>query len=210
MKKILYIGIVTLMLLPAIAAAQTSLSTVTNVSGTAVPAGQTEFNTTTAAETPPSYVLLAPLPCVGTTNGTTCTNGTNGGSLITSIAIQGYLVYLFKLMIALTVFLAVIMTIYGGFKYMTTEAVSGKGDAKKTIEDAIYGLLLALASYLILYTINPNLVNISSVAIPKLNVATTTVNLNGNYSASNNSPTQTTQQQSTPAAEESPSYNYGE
>jgi hypothetical protein len=125
-----------------------------------------------------SYVLLTPLPCVGVTNGgssgTTCTSA-NGSSEITSIGLQGYLVYVFKLVVALAVFLAVIMTIFGGFKYMTTEAVTGKGDARATIEHAVYGLLLALASYLILYTINPDFVNISNVAVPKLNVAVTSI-----------------------------------
>lgn len=148
-----------------------TLSPIAVFANTAVPAGQSEFDTSAAAQTSPSYVLLTPLPCVGVSNGTTCTGGANGSSQIKQIGIQDYLLYVFRLAIALTVFLAVVMTIWGGFKYMTTEAVLGKGEARKTIENAVLGLLLALASYLILYTINPNLVNLSKVAVPKLNVA---------------------------------------
>jgi hypothetical protein len=74
------------------------------------------------------------------------------------------------LVIALAVLLAIIMTIWGGFKYMTVESVTGKSGARKTIQDAVTGLLLALASYLILYTINPDLVNLANVNVPKLNV----------------------------------------
>jgi len=144
----------------------------------AVPA-VTFAQTTTGSST--SYVLLTPLPCVGVTNGgnsgTTCVT-TNGTSEITSIGLQSYLIYLFKLLIALAVFLAVVMTIVGGFQYMTTEAITGKTAARATIEHAVEGLLLALASYLILYTINPNFVNISKVAVPKLNLQVTSINPN--------------------------------
>ncbi len=161
MKKIFYTLILALTFSPV-------LVPVAVFADTAVASGTPEFGAPKSV----SYVLLTPLPCVGVTsgqNGTTCTTS-NGSSEITSIGIQGYLLYLFKLLIALAVFLSVVMTIFGGFKYMTTEAVMGKSDARKTIEDALKGLLLALASYIILYTINPNFVNISKVAVPKLNV----------------------------------------
>jgi hypothetical protein len=156
LQKIIQAGILTLALSPVAAFAQT----------TAVPAGTSEFGATTQV---PSYVLLAPIPCLGTNGstdpGTTCVNGQ-----VTSTSIQGYLIYVFKLIIALAVLLAIIMTIWGGFKYMTVESVTGKSGARKTIQDAVTGLLLALASYLILYTINPNLVNLANVNVPKLNV----------------------------------------
>lgn len=52
--------------------------------------------------------------------------------------------------------------IFGGIKYITSAGnPSGQGDAKKWIQDAILGLLLLLGSYLILNTINPDLVNIN-------------------------------------------------
>jgi hypothetical protein len=38
---------------------------------------------------------------------------------------------------------------------MTTEAVGGKSDAKNKINNAIFGLILALSSFLLLKTINP-------------------------------------------------------
>jgi len=189
MKKIIYTILLSAItfspvILPSATFAQTQ---------TAVAPGSSEFG---PAATPPNYTLLAPLPCVGTSNGTTCTN-VNGSSQVTSISLQNYLIYLFKLLIAVAVFLAVIMIIFGGFKYMTTEAFSGKSDARATIEHAVEGLLLALASYLILYTINPNFVNISNVAIPKLNVSATstapsqvvTVDGSGNCHAAGQIPT---------------------
>jgi len=54
--------------------------------------------------------------------------------------------------------LAVIMIIWGGIQYMSTDAISGKSEAKNTIQNAIWGLLLAISAWLILNTINPDLV----------------------------------------------------
>jgi hypothetical protein len=46
-----------------------------------------------------TYTLLTPLPCVGASQGSTCT-GSGSGSQITSINFQDYLVYIFKLAIS--------------------------------------------------------------------------------------------------------------
>ena len=51
------------------------------------------------------------------------------------------------------------MKVVGGFQYVTSAGDSGRiAKAKKRIVDALTGLLLALGSYTILYTINPDLV----------------------------------------------------
>ena len=68
-------------------------------------------------------------------------------------------------MIALAVVLAVFMITVGGFEYMLSGAADTKSDAKKKIEDAVWGLLLALVAYLLLYTIDPNLVSPSNLCI---------------------------------------------
>ena len=62
--------------------------------------------------------------------------------------------------VAAAAVLAVLMIAWGGVEYMTTEAFQGKSDAKNKIWNAIFGLLLVLASYLILWTINPNIINL--------------------------------------------------
>jgi hypothetical protein len=54
---------------------------------------------------------------------------------------------------------AVIMIMIGGFTYITSAGNSSRTtEAKKIITDAIAGVFLALISYLLLYTINPDLV----------------------------------------------------
>ena len=69
-----------------------------------------------------------------------------------------FLTNVFNFGIAAAIALALIMIIWGGIEYMTTDSWNGKEDGKTKIQDALYGLGLALVSYLILYTINPCLV----------------------------------------------------
>lgn len=92
------------------------------------------------------YQLLAPLPGYIET---TKEDKTTAGPYIEGI---------FTLVIALAGGLAVVKIIFGGIKYMSTDAFSGKSEARGTIENAIWGLLLAISAWLILYTVNPNLV----------------------------------------------------
>jgi len=71
---------------------------------------------------------------------------------------------LFKLIIGAALAAAVVRIFYGGFIYATTESISGKGGAKDIIKNAIYGLLLILSAWLIIYTINPALLNFTLFA----------------------------------------------
>ena len=99
------------------------------------------------------YCLLEPLP-IGT-------SGTNFAYVDQSTSLASYLNVIFKILLGVIGVLAVIMIIVGGVNYMTTDAIGGKESGKETITMAIGGLILALGSYLILTTINPDLVSLS-------------------------------------------------
>ena len=109
------------------------------------------------------YNLLAPLP------------NPEGGEL-SNIDVSGdnalgqYLNIIIKLAIGLAAVLAVVMIVMGGIQYMTTELVSGKEDGKRRITNAVLGLLVALGAWLILYTINPNLLS-TTLVIPKTQIS---------------------------------------
>ena len=95
-----------------------------------------------------SYCLLAPLPSIG-----------DGSGLVNvSTGFGDYLTGIIKLVMGLIGVFAVLMVIIGGIEYMSTVNVGEKEGAKSRILNAIFGLVLALASYLILNTINPKLV----------------------------------------------------
>ena len=82
------------------------------------------------------------------------------GDTVFSNTIEVYLQNIFTFGIALAGGLAVIRIVIAGIMYMLTDMVTKKEDAKDMIWSAIQGLLLALCSYVILYTINPELVKL--------------------------------------------------
>lgn len=71
-----------------------------------------------------------------------------------------------KIAIQLAGMLAVIMIIVGGIQYVSTDSWSGKSDGKQRIQAALGGLALALASYIILNTINPALTDLNFTIEP--------------------------------------------
>ncbi|MCR4283989.1 MAG: pilin [Parcubacteria group bacterium] len=92
-----------------------------------------------------AYELLEPLP----------------GLNETDVTLSSYLSWLFPFALTVTAVLAVVMIVIGGLQLAGGGSEGLKTAGKKRIESAIYGLLLAVSAYLILYTINPNLVNMS-------------------------------------------------
>ncbi len=65
-----------------------------------------------------------------------------------------------RIAIALAGAFAVLTIIFSGVQYMGSDSVWEKGESKGKMTAAIGGLILLFCSYLILYTINPDLVNI--------------------------------------------------
>jgi len=78
-----------------------------------------------------------------------------------------YVNVLYQSLLYISIALAIIYIVIGGFEYLTSAAASGKGDGKKKVTDALIGLAIALLSFLILKTINPDLVQ-WKLCIPKL------------------------------------------
>lgn len=68
-----------------------------------------------------------------------------------------YIQSILPFILSLAAVLAVVMIVVGGVEYAVSLSEEGKKNARGRINNAILGLLLALVSYLILYTINPDL-----------------------------------------------------
>lgn len=127
--------------------------------------------TTTSTTSDPKYYLLAPLPC---TEGEGCV----GGELRTfdptgDNKVGAYLNLMIKLFIGICAVLAVIMIVMGGIQYMTSELISSKEAGKERIRNAIFGLLLALGAYTLLFTINPDLLNTDLKSLENVTVEVT-------------------------------------
>lgn len=104
-----------------------------------------------------AYTLLQPLPGIG--------GGGAGGTGLTD-----YLNWLFRFALVAAAFLAVVQIVIGGIQMIIGGASeTQRTNAKSRIQDAIYGLLLALASWLILWTINPDLAKMK-LTIPEVTI----------------------------------------
>jgi hypothetical protein len=93
-----------------------------------------------------TYELLAPLPIFGKIFNA---SGKSFGD---------YLSIMFTFLVSFAGVLAVVMLIFGGIQYMSTDSLSGTESGRAKMTQAIYGLIIVLASYVILNTVNPNLV----------------------------------------------------
>lgn len=118
----------------------------------AVPGAQPAVH---AAE-PGGYTPLVPI------EGLTTTKNCDSLSVTERIADSGcktnlgsFIPGLVKLAIQLAGALAVIMIVIGGVQYASSDAISGKSEGRDRIQNAIYGLLLAIGAFFILNTINP-------------------------------------------------------
>jgi|GEM_PF-2740698 len=117
-------------------------------------------HTASAQATPQAtqYQLLAPVPLSGAASAQTTAVDP------TTIAAT-YLPGIIKLVIGIAGALAVIMIMIGGIQYITSATGMGKSDGKEKLYDAVIGLLLVIGAYTILYTVNPNLVQLNFASL---------------------------------------------
>lgn len=100
------------------------------------------------AQNTQNYTVLQPLPGIGDT----------GGGQIT---LAQYLPAAFNLTVGIAIALAFIFITIGGITYATSDSLMGKQDGRNYIQNAVVGLLLVIGSYVILYTINPQILTFS-------------------------------------------------
>ena len=112
-----------------------------------------------------NYTLLAPLPCVDPAK--------NCDTIATQTTLSDYLPGAFNLAIGIGAVLAFIMITYGGFLYATSDAITGKSEGREKIENAIWGLILVIGAWAILYTINPKILDFSLLLPPPTTVSST-------------------------------------
>ncbi len=80
-----------------------------------------------------------------------------------------YINALYRLSISIAALLAVIKIVAAGAKYMLSDIITHKEDAKKDIQGALIGLLIVIGAIVILNTVNSDLTKLN------LNIATTTI-----------------------------------
>jgi hypothetical protein len=100
----------------------------------------------------------------GVPGGSSSAGGNLAGPLstaLTSNSLPGFFNAAFSLALSAGAILAVLRLSYAGWLYMSSDAFGKKSHAKEVIQDAVLGLLLLIGIYIILYQINPNLLNLN-------------------------------------------------
>lgn len=86
--------------------------------------------------------------------------------LITTDLLPEYIAAVYSYLVGLAGLLATAMIMYGGMKWIFAGGDSGKiSKAKEVIQHALIGLVLALGSYLVLFTLNPKLTTFEALKI---------------------------------------------
>ena len=108
------------------------------------------------------YTPLEPLPCPpGTPD---CQSGT--------VNFPNFLSNLFRLLISVGGLFAVVMLVVAGIGYMISEAAGDIDKAKSRAKAALWGLLLLTSCWLILNTINPDLLKFDLTSLGKFGKTT--------------------------------------
>ncbi len=102
-----------------------------------------------------SYKPLAKLPGIPPVIDPGLETGGEG-----SFTLPMYIKTLVRIAIGVIGILAVIMIVISGIQYMATGMVSEKEGAKQKLTGAVFGLILAVSSVLLLRTVNPQLVEL--------------------------------------------------
>jgi len=109
----------------------------------------------------PDYNLLAPLP------GTEKT----GCAKPPCTDLQTYIPGLINWSMGVAAVMAFVVIVGGGIIYMTSDAIQGKTQGREWGERAIWGLLLVIGAWVILNTINPQILNFT-LTIPRPTIIT--------------------------------------
>lgn len=85
------------------------------------------------------------------------TLGINIGGIQEVAGLPEYINTVYRYLVSVILVIAIIMVVYGGFLYLTGAAGAGSIQrGKQIIKDALIGMVIVLAAYSILQTINPN------------------------------------------------------
>jgi hypothetical protein len=135
--------------------------------------------------------LILPIAVFAQTHISASIPGTNANS--TSSAPGAFIANFYQFALMIGGILAFGVIVFGGIKYMASAGnPSGQTDGKEWIWGALTGLLLLAGAYLVLHTINPQLVNLN---LPTLNQVVATAP----YTATSSTPTATSTASGIPA-----------
>ena len=88
------------------------------------------------------------------------------GNINSSGGLIAYINALFNLAVLIGAVLAVFIIASAGLQYMTTDAIMQKSDAKKRIQNALFGLIMMLSIWIFFNQINPEILKLKGFDLP--------------------------------------------
>ena len=81
--------------------------------------------------------------------------GTPIGGVSQVNGLPDYINVAYRYLVTVVLVVAIVMTVWGGFRYLLGASIGSVQQGKETIKDALIGMLIVLGAYTILSTINP-------------------------------------------------------
>lgn len=90
------------------------------------------------------------------------------GGLTEVMGLGDYINVFYRYLAGVSLVVAIVMVVYGGFRYLLGATTGDIARGKEIIRDALLGMVLVLGAYGILNTINPATVNLESPVLPSI------------------------------------------
>lgn len=101
------------------------------------------------------------VPAQSTANSSTVQLSIPIGNTQSVSGLPEYVVVLYRYALGIVTLVAIIMVVYGGFRYLLGASTGDVKTGQKVIYDAIGGMVMLFLAYIILYTVNPKTVRLS-------------------------------------------------
>ncbi len=115
------------------------------------------------AQTQPQVV-----PVRSTANSSTVQLSVPIGNVTSVSGSPEYITTLYRYALGIVTLVAIIMVVYGGFRYLLGASTGDVKTGRKVIGDAIGGMVILFLAYVILYTVNPKTVRLSLPEIRRI------------------------------------------
>ena len=100
--------------------------------------------------------------------GLTFSNAYNDGDDIVVPFMAQYIGAVYQYMLGISTLVAIIVVICGGFLYLLGQTTGSTVQGLNLIKDAVAGLIVLYCSYVILYAVNPNLINLQPIRLTRI------------------------------------------
>ncbi|MEK7473376.1 MAG: pilin [Patescibacteria group bacterium] len=125
----------------------------------------TERSVTIDAEGNVKFEPITPILSVEIPGADPLSPATKEGNEVIVPFLAQYINAMYRYGVSVVLIFAIVMVVYGGFRYLVGASIGDIQAGKKIIIDALMGMLVVLGAYMILNTVNPDTVNFNALRL---------------------------------------------